>query len=91
MSKFPILSWYAMDASDTSKIKRFEMFPNDQTAVTVFTQQSGILGNPWASLLLIPGNMADLLRLGKVRITWLIIRHCFEKKGTAALADNLLK
>jgi len=29
-SLYPILSWYASDANDTSKLKEFTMFPNDQ-------------------------------------------------------------
>jgi hypothetical protein len=29
-SLYPILSWYASDANDTSKLKEFTMFPNDE-------------------------------------------------------------
>lgn len=29
-SRFPILSWYASDANDTTKLKEFTLFPNDQ-------------------------------------------------------------
>ncbi|QQZ61654.1 FAD-dependent oxidoreductase [Paenibacillus sonchi] len=29
-SRYPILSWYASDASDTTKLKQFTMFPNEE-------------------------------------------------------------
>jgi hypothetical protein len=35
-SQYPILSWYASDANDTTKLKQFTMFPNDQGIVSLW-------------------------------------------------------
>ncbi|MEK3758164.1 FAD-dependent oxidoreductase [Paenibacillus sp. FSL P4-0338] len=35
-SQYPILSWFASDAEDTSKLKQFTMFPNDQGIVSLW-------------------------------------------------------
>lgn len=35
-SQYPILSWYASDADDTSKLKQFTMFPNEQGIVSLW-------------------------------------------------------
>ncbi|WP_342555722.1 FAD-dependent oxidoreductase [Paenibacillus sp. FSL R7-0652] len=35
-SQYPILSWFASDADDTSKLKQFTMFPNDQGIVSLW-------------------------------------------------------
>ncbi|GAB6990911.1 FAD-dependent oxidoreductase [Paenibacillus pini] len=35
-SKFPILSWFASDAADTTKLREFTMFPNDQGIVSLW-------------------------------------------------------
>lgn len=35
-STYPILSWYANEAEDTSKLRRFTMFPNDQGIMSLW-------------------------------------------------------
>lgn len=35
-SRFPILSWYASDANDTTKLKEFTLFPNDQGVTSLW-------------------------------------------------------
>lgn len=35
-SQYPILSWYASDADDTTKLKQFTMFPNEQGIVSLW-------------------------------------------------------
>lgn len=36
-SEHPLLSWYAVDAEDTSSFKEFALFPNDQGIPSLFT------------------------------------------------------
>ncbi|CAJ1317585.1 FAD-dependent oxidoreductase [Paenibacillus nuruki] len=35
-SRFPILSWYASDANDTTKLKEFTLFPNDEGVTSLW-------------------------------------------------------
>lgn len=35
-SRFPILSWYASDANDTTKLKEFTLFPNEQGVTSLW-------------------------------------------------------
>ncbi len=35
-SEYPILSWYATDANDTSKLKEFTLFPNEQGVTSLW-------------------------------------------------------
>lgn len=35
-SQYPILSWFASDADDTSKLKQFTMFPNEQGIISLW-------------------------------------------------------
>lgn len=47
-SQSPILSWYATDADDTSKMKRFTMFPNDQGIVSLWDYRRIVDPSIWS-------------------------------------------
>ncbi|MDO7906843.1 FAD-dependent oxidoreductase [Paenibacillus sp. JX-17] len=47
-SRFPILSWYASDAADTTKLKQFTMFPNDQGIVSLWDYRRIVDPSIWA-------------------------------------------
>lgn len=47
-STYPILSWYASDANDTSKLKEFTMFPNEQGIVSLWDYRRIVDPELWA-------------------------------------------
>ncbi|ASA19734.1 FAD-dependent oxidoreductase [Paenibacillus donghaensis] len=47
-SQYPILSWFASDADDTSKLKQFTMFPNNQGVVSLWDYRRIVDPAIWA-------------------------------------------
>jgi hypothetical protein len=47
-SRFPILSWFATDADDTSKLKQFTLFPNDQGIVSLWDYRRIVDPSIWS-------------------------------------------
>lgn len=47
-SLYPILSWYASDASDTTKLKQFTMFPNDEGIVSLWDYRRIVDPSIWS-------------------------------------------
>lgn len=50
-SLYPILSWYASDANDTSRLKEFTMFPNDQGITSLWDYRRIVDPAMWTELL----------------------------------------
>ncbi|WP_025683128.1 FAD-dependent oxidoreductase [Paenibacillus maysiensis] len=47
-SRFPILSWFATDADDTSKLKQFTLFPNEQGIVSLWDYRRIVDPSIWS-------------------------------------------
>ncbi len=50
-SEYPILSWYATDANDTSKLKEFTLFPNEQGVTSLWDYRRIVDPSIWTEKL----------------------------------------
>ncbi|WP_309242157.1 FAD-dependent oxidoreductase [Paenibacillus sp. S150] len=58
-SLYPILSWYASDASDTTKLKQFTMFPNEEGIVSLWDYRRIVDPSIWS----LPLNVGEVTLL----------------------------